>query len=102
MLKSMKELSDSVRDLYGRGISALLSRDLKAASEVISMKGDLDKRQEKFLKILIDHTEDGHTQLKFRTILHGIERMGEYATSIAVIAINRYLERPSNICHPAA
>ncbi len=101
LAKSLKELSESVRDLYGRGISALLSRDLKAASETVSMKDELEKKQDKFLKLLIDNTDDGLMQMKFRTILHGIERMGEYATSIAVVAINRYLERPTNICHPA-
>jgi len=101
LAKSLKELSESVRDLYGKGISALLSRDIKVASETVSMKEELEKKQEKFLKLLIDSTDDGQVQMKFRTILHGIERMGEYATSIAVVAINRYLERPSNICHPA-
>ena len=101
LVKSLKDLSDYVRDLYGRGISALLSRDLKVASEAVSMKGELEKKQERFLKLLIEHTDDGEVQMKFRTIMHGIERMGEYATSIAVIAINRYLERPTNICHPA-
>lgn len=102
IIKSLKELSESVRDLYGRGISALLSRDLKVASETVSMSEDLEKKQEKFMKLLIDHTDDDQLQMRFRTIMHGIERMGEYATSIAVVAINRYLERPSNICHPVS
>ena len=33
-------------------------------------------------------------------ILHGIERINDYAHSVAVIATNRYLEQPSNLSQP--
>ncbi len=102
LVKALKDLSEGVRELYSRGIAALLSRDLKVASETVAMRNELAKREEKFTKLLFDQTDDNSIQMRFRTILHGIERMGEYATSIAVVAINRYLERPSNICHPAS
>jgi len=101
LVKSLKDLTDSVRELYSRGIAALLSRDLKVASETVLMRVELEKKEERFTKQLIDQTEDMLLQTHIRTMLHGIERMSEYASSIGVIAINRYLERPTNICHPA-
>ena len=101
LIKALKDLTEGVRELYSRGIAALLSRDLKVASETVGFRNDLAKKEERFSKQLYDQTEDSIVQSRFMTILHGIERMGEYATSIAVIAINRYLERPSSICHPA-
>lgn len=100
LIKQLKDLSDGVRELYSKGIAALLSRDLKVANETVNMRVELDKRQDKFTKMLFDASDDGYVLLRFRTISHGIERMAEYAISIAVIAINRYLERPSNVCHP--
>jgi phosphate uptake regulator len=102
LVKSLKDLADGVREMYSRGIAALLSRDLKVASETVSLRNELGKKEEKFTKQLFDQTDDSQVQMRFRTIVHGIERMSEYATSIAVIAINRYLERPTNICHPAS
>jgi len=39
--------------------------------------------------------------MPLRTVINGILEMSEYANSIAVIAINRYLEKPSNLSRPA-
>ncbi len=100
LIKSLKDLADTVRDQYSRGISALLSRDMKVANETALMRRELEKRIEKFAKLIFDQAEDGFVLMRLRTIQHGIERMAEYAISISVIAINRYLEKPSNICHP--
>jgi len=102
LTKALKDLSDAVRDMYSRGISALLSRDLKVANETAVMRKDIAKKEEKFGKLLFDQTEDGFVLTSFRTILHGIDRMAEFANSIAVVAVNRYLERPSNVCKIAS
>jgi len=99
IVKAFRESADEVRELYGKGIDTLLSRELKTANEIVSMRGELEKRQEEFTKMLYDQVEDGFVLMAFRTMTQGIERMAEYAISTAVIAINRYLERPSSICH---
>lgn len=99
-VKGLKQLSEMVRALYSNGIAALLSRDVKLANGTITMKRDFDKAKDGLLRILFAETSDPTVLLHFRSILHGVERMGEYSQSIAVIAINRYLEKPSNLCKP--
>jgi phosphate uptake regulator len=101
VIQALTDLAEGVRETYSKGIAALLSRDLKLANEAIRLRETFDARRETFQRMLFKEVEDAETLVGFNRIFHGIERMHEYALSIAVIAMNRYLERPSNISHPA-
>jgi hypothetical protein len=46
--------------------------------------------------------KDPKVVIPFREIVNGIGETSDYAKSIAVIAFNRYLERPSNVSKPAS
>ncbi len=101
-MKSLKELADGVRDVYSKGIGGLLSRDLKLANQAIQAREEMKRKEDKFMKLLFQEVEDSAVLLNFRNVMDGIQRMADYGLSIAVIAFNRYLERPSNMCKPAA
>ena len=102
LIKSLRELAEGVRDVYSKGIGGLLSRDLKLANQAILTRDDMKKKEQKFMKLLFEEVEEPSVMLNFRNIIDGVQRMADYGLSIAVIAFNRYLERPTNLCKPSS
>ncbi|MEK6851208.1 MAG: phosphate uptake regulator PhoU, partial [Candidatus Thermoplasmatota archaeon] len=100
--KSLRDLAEGVRDVYSKGIGGLLSRDLKLANQAIVSREEMKRKEQKFMKVLFEEIEEPTVLLRFRNIVDGVQRMADYGTSIAVIAFNRYLERPTNLCKPSA
>ena len=101
LVKALKDLAEGVRDVYSKGIGGLLSRDLKLANQSITAREEMKRKETKFMKLLFEEIEEPTVLLGFRNIIDGVQRMADYGTSIAVIAFNRYLEKPSNLCKPS-
>ena len=99
--KQLKDMTAAVIDVYGQAIGGLLSRDLKQANEAIRKQVAIRKRESDLVRLYLKDYDDPKVILPFREILNGIAETSEYAKSIAVIAFNRYLERPSNVSKPA-
>lgn len=59
------------------------------------------RREQDLARLMLKEYDDPRIIIPFRTVINGIVKMSEYAHSIAVIAFNRYLEKPSNLCRPA-
>lgn len=98
--KALKDLSEGVRDVYSKGIGGLLSRDIKLANQAILAREVMKRKENRFMKLLFEQVRDPVVLLNFRNIIDGVQRMADYGLSIAVIAFNRYLERPTNLCKP--
>jgi len=101
LIRALKDLAQGVRDVYSKGIGGLLSRDLKLANQAILTRDEMKKKEQRFMRLLFEEVEEPAVMLAFRNIVDGIQRMADYGMSIAVIAFNRYLERPTNLCKPA-
>jgi len=86
--------------VYSKGIGGLLSRDLKLANQAILTRDEMKKKEQRFMRLLFEEIDEPAVMLSFRNIVDGIQRMADYGLSIAVIAFNRYLERPTNLCKP--
>src|SRR3989454_6284114 len=97
LARSLKDLSEGVRDVYSKGMSGLLSRDLKLANQAIVARDEMKKKETKFMRLLFAEVEEPTVLLNFRNIMDGVQRMTDYGLSIAVIAFNRYLERPADL-----
>ena len=102
LVRALRDLSEGVRDVYSRGMGGLLSRDLKLANQAIVTRDEMKKKENRFMKLLFDEIEEPAVLLNFRNIVDGVQRMADYGLSIAVIAFNRYLERPTNLCKPTS
>jgi phosphate uptake regulator len=100
--KALRDLAEGVRDVYSQGIGGLLSRDLKLANQAITSREEMKRKEIRLMKILFEEIEEPAVLLNFRNIVDGIQRMADYGVSIAVVAFNRYLERPTNLCKPSA
>lgn len=99
-------LMDLIGQTFARALGALLSRDLKEANTALSLSKDLEKREQDLVKLLLRESRRQHASepsflLPVSGILRGMEQIGGYGRSISLIAYNRYLEKPSNLCRPA-
>jgi len=98
--KSLLRLAEDVLQGYASGITALLAGDFKGANEAILAEEGFAAMSEPLQRQLYTEVRDPETLLHLTRILYGIERLNEYAHSVAVIATNRYLENPSGLSQP--
>ena len=106
ILEAFAGLVDLIGQTFARALGALLSRDLKEANTALNLSRDLDKREQDVVKLLLRESRRQRTKepsflLPVSGILRGMAQIGGYGRSIALIAYNRYLEKPSNLCRPA-
>jgi len=102
VLKSFKALQDVIEQMYSHALGALLSRDLAQANDAIRLSSGLSKRSQELVRLVIKDVKDPKAIVLLRGIYASLFQIGEYAGSMAVIAYNRYLERPSNLSRPAS
>lgn len=104
--KALQDLANLIGQVYAKALGALLSRDLKQANEAIALSEALERREQDFVRIIARELRapkgmEVKALIPLRAIFTHIMQIGGYGHSIAVIAYNRYLEKPSNLCRPA-
>src|SRR2546426_575899 len=62
----------------------------------------LGRREQDLVRAVMRGIRDPQGILPSGRIYSGLAQVGGYARSIALIAYNRYLERPTNLCRPSA
>ncbi len=98
LLRPLKEAADEAAALYGNGLAALITRDLKLANQTVLASRRLEGRLKDFHKVLFKEVEEPVELLAMKTIVDNLSRIAGYSTSISNIAFNRYLERSSPLC----
>jgi len=101
IVKALQGLADIISQVYSKALGGLLSRDLKQANEAIRLSAGLQKREQDLVRLVLKEFKDPKAVVPLRGIYSGMAQIGEYAQSIAHVAFNRYLEKPSNLCRPA-
>ncbi|MGQ0796553.1 MAG: PhoU domain-containing protein [Methanobacteriota archaeon] len=106
VVTALKELAGMIGDVYAKALGSLLSRDLKQANEAITLADTLEQKEQDLIRIIVKELRapkglDPKAVIPLRAVFTHIVQIGGYAHSIAVIAYNRYLEKPSNLCRPA-
>ena len=107
VIKALQDIAEMIGDVYAKALGGLLSRDLKQANEAIVLSENLEKKEQELVRTMTKELRspkglDPKAALPLRAIFTHIIQIGGYAHSIAVIAYNRYLEKPSNLCRPVA
>jgi len=98
---ALEDLATLVRDAYDVALAALLTRDLRKANQAIRLCAGLRKPEENLLRLLLKEVRDARAIVPLRGIHGSLTQIGGYVRSMAVIACNRYLEQPTNLCRPA-
>lgn len=100
LLRTLKEAADEATSLYGNGLAALITRDLKLANRTVLASRELDVKLREFHKTLFKNVSEPQELLALKTILDNLSRIAGYSNSISNVAFNRYLERSSPLCKP--
>ncbi len=96
----LKALSGAVEEVYGKAIGGLLSRDVKQVNDAIRAQESAVNHGREIVKTILEDIRDPKVAIPLRTMLDGILAMFEQGRSIAVIAFNRCLEKPTDLSRP--
>jgi len=107
VVAALEDLAGIIGDVYAKALGGLLSRDLTQANEAIQLTEGLETKEQELVRIMVKEFRGGKrfdpkTVIPLRAVFVHMVQVGGYAHSIAVIAYNRYLEKPSNLCRPTA
>ena len=100
VLKALQSLADLIGQAYSKALGGLLSRDLKQANEALVLCEQLGKREQELVRLVMRGIRDPNGILPFGRMYSSLVQVGGYARSIALIAFNRYLEKPTNLSRP--
>jgi phosphate uptake regulator len=99
-----------VEDIYSKTMKAFFQLDLKLANEEAQRVDDANRiasnLTEKIFTTIPRYSQNSITTnphilnyyISLRTIIGTLERIAEHCSTISEITINRYLEKPSEIC----
>ncbi|MEE9237560.1 MAG: PhoU domain-containing protein [Thermoplasmata archaeon] len=98
LLRTLKETADEAASLYGDGLAALITRDLRLANRTVIASHGLEAKLQDFLRLLFKKVEEPQDLLAIKTIVDNLSRITGYSKSISNVAFNRYLERSTSLC----
>lgn len=96
--EEIKQYSLQVKKLSDNSMNAFADLDLMAANRVIAMADDVRDREYVLADHIIGGVSDRKRAVALRVILRNLSEISRYADMIAEVAINRFLEKSSDIC----
>ncbi|MHB8604840.1 MAG: PhoU domain-containing protein [Thermoplasmatota archaeon] len=100
LVRRIRKVSDLAAQIVQDALSCIFSHDLKLANRAIETKDKVEALEEELMQAVVEKHDDVVVVASFRAIAWSLRRIAEYGSEIAVIGINRYLERDSAICKP--
>src|ERR1700704_55272 len=105
IIAALTGLADLIAQAISQALGALLSRDLTQANAALRLTKDLEAREQAVMESLLQELRSHPTTqpsflLPASGILRAMTQIGGFGHSISLIAYNRYLEKPSNLCRP--
>lgn len=91
MTKRLYRLGSLARSIFEKAMDCISTGDIKVANHLLEMRRALDLEEEKLMRQLPDIPHLG-------AVVLGITRIAESGAGIAVIALDRALERPNSFC----
>jgi phosphate uptake regulator len=101
LVKKLARASDIAGRIVADGLACIFTHDLKLANKAIELGAEVEAVEEEILTEILKKHEDPALVASLRAVAWSIRRIAEYGGEIAVIGINRYLERESQLCKRA-
>lgn len=101
VVRGMGRVAEKLDGGLADALSALLTHDLRAANRALKVTAGIAAEVDGIVNLVLRQVAEPTVVLAYRTALVGLLRIAEVARTIAVIAFNRYLQRPSNLCKAA-
>ncbi|MHB8586747.1 MAG: PhoU domain-containing protein [Thermoplasmatota archaeon] len=99
LVRRFRKASDLSATIVADALSCIFSHDMKLGNRAIETQAKVEALEGE-IEESIAKVEDPTAAANLRAIGWSLRRIAEYGSEIAVIGINRYLERPSAICRP--
>jgi phosphate uptake regulator len=100
LVRRFRKASDLAGAIVADALSCIFTHDMRPGNRAIESKTKVEALEEE-IEQAIAKEEDAAAAANLRAIAWSLRRIAEYGSEIAVIGINRYLERDSNVCHRA-
>lgn len=94
-LSQMGEMASSIFD---KALTCLYSGDIKLANSSVEAKSAVEIEEEKLVSEFPKKIPNPYIIARLRAIAWGFRRIAEYGSGIALIAVNRAIEKPNKIC----
>jgi phosphate uptake regulator len=101
LVRKLQRASDVSARIVADALACIFAHDLKLANKAIEAGAEVERIEEEILTDILKKHEDPGLVASLRAVAWSTRRIAEYGSEIAVIGINRYLERDSNVCHRA-
>ncbi len=98
LVKKIRRASDLSASVVSDSLSCIFSHDMHLANKAIETKKEVEDLEGEIVMIAVRSYEDPIVVASLRALAWSLRRIAEYGTEIAVIGINRYLERDSALC----
>ena len=101
LVKKLQRASDVAARIVADALACIFTHDLKLANQAIEAGAEVERVEEEILTDILKKHEDPALVASLRAVAWSTRRIAEYGSEIAVIGINRYLERDSPLCKRA-
>lgn len=101
LVKKLQRANETAARIVADGLACIFTHDLKVANKAIEAQAEVERIEDDILNDILRKHEDPALVASLRAVAWSIRRIAEYGSEIAVIGINRYLERESAICKRA-
>ncbi|HUR68247.1 MAG TPA: PhoU domain-containing protein [Candidatus Thermoplasmatota archaeon] len=98
LVKKLQRANETAARIVADGLACIFTHDLRLANKAIEAKSEVERIEEDILTDILKKHEDPALVASLRAVAWSVRRIAEYGSEIAVIGINRYLERESQIC----
>jgi phosphate uptake regulator len=101
LLEQFRRVGEASGRVVADALAGVFTYDVKLANRAIEHAAQVEAECEALASELHVKLKDPALVANLRATTFAMRRVAEHGSEIAVIAINRYLERPSAICKPA-
>ncbi len=98
IVRKIRRASDLAASVVADSLSCIFSHDMHLANKAIETKKQVEELEGDILPMAVKKYDDPLVVASIRALTWSLRRISEYASEIAVIGINRYLERESPLC----
>ena len=95
IIKAIVDFSEKVRSLIEDSFNALMKADVKKSNECIEQVAECEHLERSLTADVMRHVKEVNLAVGLRSIIWDVGQMAKYAEAIAEVAINRYIEVPS-------
>jgi len=102
MVEGIAQMGELASTVCQKAMDCNYKRDIKIANGAIEAEGVVETNEEKLINTLPKESLDPYLVAHLRSVIWGLRRIAEIGASIALITIDKALEKPSKLCNPVS